>query len=109
MTARRYWTAEEIETAERLVERGATVAEIAARMGRSPRATESAMFRRGIDTGRNRPWTGREIMALREMVARRLPRKEIARRLGRSPGAVNHQVFKQRLSAPTGAGRPCRS
>lgn len=97
------WSSEEVQRLDAMVLDGVLVRDIAAALGRSIRSTESAMYRHGIETGRNRPWTQKEIADLTRMVAGRVSRVAIAARLGRSRQAVNYRVHTLCLARRAGA------
>lgn len=93
------WTEDEIERAAAMADRGKAVAEIAVTLGRSERATQSALYRHGVSLATaKRPWSRADEASLARMYQRGASRAEIAKSLGRSYFAVNYKIWALRLS-----------
>lgn len=95
------WTEAEIERAAEMAESGKSAAEIAAVFGRSERAAQSALYRRGVSFATvKRPWSRADEAKLVWMYQHDgASRAEIAKALGRSYMAVNHKIWSLRHSA----------
>lgn len=94
------WAPDEIERAAAMADGGKRVAEIAAVLGRTERATQSALYRRGVSLATaKRPWSRADEEKLVRMYQRGASRAEISVALGRSYFAVNYKIWALRLSA----------
>lgn len=95
------WTDAEIERAAAMAGQGKSIAEIAASFGRSVRATQSAMYRRGVSSASaKRPWSRSDLITLTRMHQHDgASVSAIAAALGRSAQAVKYKVWALRKSA----------
>lgn len=95
------WTEDEIERAAAMAGQGKAIAEIAASFGRSVRATQSAMYRRGVSSASaKRPWSRSDVMTLTRMHQHDgASQAAIAAALGRSRQAVKYKIWELRKAA----------